>query len=319
MRVKRTANPLRSFLENQGTVIVDGGLATELEARGHDLDHELWSARLLLEEPQAIRQIHRDYLAAGADCIISASYQATIPGFMRQGLSAPDARALLELSVKLAVETRDQFWSVPANRIGRLKPLVAASVGPYGAALADGSEYRGDYNLDEAGLQAFHRQRWELLAQSAVDLLACETIPSWPETRALARLLAETPGRYAWFSFSCPDEIHISDGTPIARCAAFLDDNPGVAAIGINCTAPRYIAGLVREVRRVTDRPIVVYPNSGERYNLDDKRWLGEKDVTAFAELSHHWHAAGAQVVGGCCRTGPAHIAELRDSLVVEA
>jgi homocysteine S-methyltransferase len=306
------ANPLAPFLADDGLLILDGGLATELEARGYDLADDLWSARLLLDEPAAIKALHTDYLAAGADCIISASYQGTIPGFMKRGLSELQAEALLRLSVTLALEARDTFWSAPANRRGRIRPLVAASVGPYGAALADGSEYTGNYDLEEEGLWRFHRRRWEILAGTAADILACETIPSQPESRALARLLAETPGRYAWFSFSCRDERHINDGSLLVDCLEPLAKMEQVAAVGINCTAPRHIPGLIAEARSVTGKPIVVYPNSGEVYDVANQRWSGIADSADFAGAGREWRQAGASVIGGCCRTGPDHIRSIR-------
>lgn len=310
-----TPNPLTPFLDQLGFLVLDGGLATELEARGYDLADELWSARLLVDAPEAIRQVHLDYLAAGADCLITASYQATIPGFMKRGYSEALARDLLVKSVTLALDARVEFWAVPTNRVGRLKPLVAASIGPYGAALADGSEYTGVYDLDEADLLEFHRERWQILARTPADLLACETIPSYPETRALLRLLLETPGRMAWFSFTCRNEREISDGRPIRECAQLLDLHEQVAAIGINCTAPNLIPGLIREVRAVTAKPIIVYPNSGETYDVEAKRWRGIATSIDFAAASQDWCGAGASLIGGCCRTGPEHIRQIRAQL----
>jgi homocysteine S-methyltransferase len=308
-------NPLIPFLEQQGYVIVDGGLATELEARGHDLRDSLWSARLLADAPQAIKEVHLDYLRAGADVIITASYQATIAGFQARGLSEADAIALLRRAVNLAREARDQFWADEANRIGRLRPLVAASVGPYGAYLADGSEYSGEYGLSESQLVDFHRRRWHLLVESGPDLLACETIPSGPEARALARLLPETPSTGAWFSFTGSDGRHISDGTPFAEIVRMLDPLAQVVAVGINCTPPRYVPDLVAEARRVTEKPIVVYPNSGETYDVAQKIWLGLSVPEDFATQSVRWREAGADLIGGCCRTGPAHIRQIRASV----
>jgi homocysteine S-methyltransferase len=307
------ANPITPFLQRQGALILDGGLATELERRGCDLSDELWSARLLMDDPDLIRQVHLDYYWAGADCCTSASYQASIPGFMRRGLAAEQARELIRLSVQLVIEARDQFWSVPANRAGRLRPITAASAGPYGAYLADGSEYTGDYDLDEAGLAAFHRERWGLLAGSGADILACETIPSFAEARALAGLLDETPGVFAWFSFSCRDGLRISDGTPLAECAAYLAPRDGVTAIGINCTPPHFIPDLIRAVTAVTDKPVIVYPNSGETYDPIAKCWLGEADPSEFGTFSREWRKLGAALIGGCCRTTPQHIRQISD------
>lgn len=291
-------NPLASLLDRQGVVILDGGLATELEARGHDLKDELWSARLLVDAPEAIRELHRAYVGAGADCVITASYQATVESFRRRGLREEEAFDRLRLSVQLAREAEPE--------------LVAASVGPYGAALADGSEYTGAYDLDEDGLCEWHRARFEVLDACGADLLACETIPSRLEARALARLLDKTP---AWFSFSCRDGEHISDGTPIEQCVREAAAHDRVIAVGINCTAPRHIVTLVDAVRNATKKPIVVYPNSGEHYDAQRMTWSGSRDAEAFAEAAVAWRQAGASLIGGCCRTGPAHIAALRARL----
>lgn len=305
-------NPLTPFLEQQQTLIIDGGLATELEARGFDLDDPLWSARLLSEAPDAIKAVHLDYLVAGADCIITASYQATVPGFLSKGYSEEEAQTLIRRAVIVAKEARDQFWSKPENRENRRRPLVAASAGPYGAFLADGSEYRGDYGLDEDELHEFHSLRWRLLVECRPDLMACETIPSATEARALARLLAETPQVPAWISFSCRDGRKINDGTLLRDAVTLLDDVPSVVALGINCTPPRFIPDLVREARTATEKPIVVYPNSGENYDIKERRWMGLSIPDDFAEQSRTWREAGARLVGGCCRTGPRHISEIR-------
>lgn len=311
-----TIHPLwQPFLEKQAAVILDGGLATELEAWGYDLRDPLWSARLLLEEPEAIRQVHLAYLRAGADCIITASYQATIIGFQQRGLSEAEAQNLILKAVELAVSARDEFWSNPQNQVGRQWPLVAASVGPYGAYLANGAEYTGDYDLDMAGLVAFHRPRWQLLAHSPADLLACETIPSFIEAQALAHLLQETPGRVAWFCFSGRDEHHISDGTPLATCAQWLEPVEQLIAIGLNCTAPHLIPSLIQQLQPATSKPIVVYPNSGERYDPVQKCWSGDNIPEEFGTGAREWRKLGAALIGGCCRTRPGHIVALRSRL----
>lgn len=281
---------LEALLEEQGVVLLDGGLATELEARGHDLSDELWSARLLRDDPEAIRAVHRAYVEAGADCVITASYQATLERLPEESL---------RLSVRLAREAKPR--------------IVAASVGPYGAARADGSEYTGDYDLNEGGLGGWHAARLAVLDQSGADLLACETIPSFAEARALARLLGTTP---AWFSFTCRDGERLSDGTPIETCARHLDGIERVAAIGVNCTPPRFVESLVKRIRVVTGKPIVVYPNSGERWDAVQRGWTGTRDPGEFAEAAVRWRDAGATILGGCCRTGPAHIRALRARLL---
>ncbi|WP_066936043.1 homocysteine S-methyltransferase [Microtetraspora fusca] len=281
------------------TLILDGGLATHLEALGCDLSDDLWSAKLLIEDPGMIRQVHLDYYAAGADVATTASYQASIPGFVRRGLTSREAADLIRLSVELAVQARDTAGH----------GLVAASVGPYGAYLADGSEYTGDYDLDEAELTAWHRDRLEILANAGADLLACETIPSLAEARALATLLGELPSVRAWVSFSCRDDEHISDGTPLRECAALFAELPQVIAVGVNCTAPRHIPGLIG---RLKGKPVVVYPNSGETWDAAGRRWLGLTDPVEYGEAAARWHALGAAYVGGCCRTTPEHIRQIR-------
>ena len=306
-------NPIDHLAGQHGRFVLDGGLATALEAKGHKLDDPLWSARMILDEPAAIREVHTDFLQAGADCIISASYQATVAGFEHRGLSHDEAIAAIRRSLEIAIEARDAFWRNESNRPGRPKPLVAASVGPYGAYLADGSEYRGDYDLGACGLYAFHRERWLVLAESGADVLACETIPSTPEATALLRLLDETPGVYAWLSFSCRDDRCLNDGTTLKRIAAACDTVDRVAAVGINCTAPACVTNLIDICRAVTTKPIIVYPNSGERYERG--AWSGETPQPDWAALAREWAAAGAVGIGGCCRVGPAQIAAVRGAL----
>jgi len=306
------SDPLAPFLSGGGVLVLDGGLATELEKAGFDLAHPLWSARLLETAPEAIAGVHRRYLEAGADCITTASYQATRAGFEREGRSRREADALLRRSVTLALEVRDRFWADELNRFGRRRPLVAASIGPYGAFLANGAEYTGDYDRGEAGLREFHRERLTRLAASGADLLACETIPSASEARALAALLAETPGPPTWVSFSCRDGERLRDGTPLAECVRLLDPLPRVLAIGVNCTAPAHVESLLRTAALSTRKPLVAYPNSGESYDAARKAWSGIIETERWGELGRLWRAAGARLVGGCCRTGPDEVRSLR-------
>lgn len=292
-------------------MILDGALATELEQRGCDLNDPLWSAKVLLEHPERIAEVHRDYFRAGADCAITASYQATIPGFMQRGLTREAARETLQRAVRLAIAARDAFWQDKAQHAGRPKPLVAASVGPYGAYLADGSEYRGDYTLKETELMDFHRPRLAALLEAGPDLLACETLPCFAEAKALAQLLGEFPNACAWITFSARDEAHISHGERLADCVDKLNAFPQIVAIGVNCTAPRYIPGLIAAIRDATDKPIVVYPNSGETYDAAHHAWCGPATDESFAQEAQRWFDAGARLIGGCCRTTPAHIAQI--------
>lgn len=307
---------IESYLGEQGFLILDGGLATELEERGFDLANSLWSARLLIESPEAIGAVHHDYLAAGADVIITASYQATIQGLMARGFSREGSAEIIQSAVSIAIATRDQFWQ-SARHNQRLRPLVAASVGPYGAYLANGAEYTGDYDLDRSGLRDFHRERWQILANSGADLLACETIPSLIEAQALLDLLHQSPDQTAWFSFSCRDGEHISDGTPILDCARLVENEAQVAAIGVNCTPPEFIPSLIRILRDATEKPIVVYPNSGEGWDAVHKCWVEGGSAESYAADTQQWHQLGATLIGGCCRTTPQYIRTIRNQHMV--
>jgi homocysteine S-methyltransferase len=309
-------NPIASILDLQPALVIDGALATELEHRGYNLNDSLWSAKILLEQPEAIKQLHYDYFKAGADCVITASYQATIEGFMKRGLNETEAIDLIKKSVRLAIEARDEFWKDEANRIGRSKPFVAASVGPYGAFLADGSEYRGNYGLTEEELMDFHRPRMRALIEAGADpstgsgqaFLACETIPSPIEARALVKLLGGYQGVHAWISFSCRDEAHVCEGEKLEECIRQIESSPQVAAVGVNCTSPRFIPALIREAKKATVKPILVYPNSGESYSAEEKDWNSDPVFESFGEHARDWYEAGARLIGGCCRTTPEDI-----------
>ena len=301
-------NPIASILDRQPALVIDGALATELESRGYNLKDELWSAKILLEQPEAIKQLHYDYFKAGADCVITASYQATIEGFMKRGLDKEQAVDLIKKSVQLAIEARDEFWNDEANRVGQSKPFVAASVGPYGAYLADGSEYRGNYGLTEEQLIEFHRPRMKGLIEAGADMLACETIPSPIEARALVKLLGEFKGVSAWISFSCRDEAHVCEGETLEECIRQVESSPQVAALGVNCTSPKFIPALILEAKKATDKPILVYPNSGESYNAEKKDWDSNPVFESFGEEAKEWYNAGARMIGGCCRTSPQDI-----------
>ncbi len=329
---------------SRGLLLLDGGLASELERAGHDLNDPLWSARVLLEDPGAVEAVHRAFLEAGADCITTATYQATFQGLSARGLTVDETERLLLGAVELAVRARDRFCADGALA----HPLVAASVGPYGAYLADGSEYRGDYGLSRAALTDFHRRRWEVLAHSGADVLLCETIPTLVEARALAALAREgtapvgvaaapagvrdaptgdaapawtgaPAGRSAatpvWFSFTCRDEGHLSDGTPIGEAAAWAEECDVVAAVGVNCTAPRLLPALIAALAAGTRKPILAYPNAGGDWDAGAKRWGRAEGEADWGEACRAWIAAGAAGVGGCCRVGPDEIRRMRAAL----
>ena len=310
-----TGAALQSIIKTQGFLLLDGGFATELERRDFDLNHPLWSARLLDSHPAAIQDVHASYLSAGADVIISASYQASLPGFAEQGIPENTAAQLLKKSVHLARAARDEYWATDPS-MAKGKPLVAASIGPYGAYLANGAEYHGNYGVSENVLRDFHQARWEILAAAGPDLLACETIPSFLEAVVLREILESNRTFSAWMSFSCRDEQHIADGTPIRKCAEMLKDCEQIVAIGINCTSPAFIPDLIAEiVAAAPEKPVVVYPNSGEKYDAASHCWTGTASATDFGHAALQWHREGARLIGGCCRTTPAHIRQIRASL----
>lgn len=301
-------NPVEKILRDFSVMILDGAMATELEGYGCNLNDRLWSAKVLMENPELIKKVHLDYFKAGADCAITASYQATMLGYLERGLNESEAIGLIKKSVQIASEARDEFWSNLENQVNRPKPLIAASIGPYGAFLADGSEYRGDYTVSEDELVEFHRIRMKALVEAGAEILACETIPCLIEAKAIVTLLKEFPGVYAWISFSAKDALHISSGESIAECAKWLDNHEQIAAVGINCTPPSYITSLINEIHKHSSKPIIVYPNSGEEYDAVDKTWKEASTGESYGYSTQHWYENGAKLIGGCCRTKPEDI-----------
>ncbi|MGO9033079.1 homocysteine S-methyltransferase [Mycobacterium sp.] len=283
-------------------LIADGGLATELEARGHDLSDGLWSARLLVEAPQEVTAVHTAFFRAGAMIATTASYQASFDGFADSGISRDDTIRLLRRSVELAKTARDE--------VGDVGRRVAASVGPYGAALADGSEYRGRYGLGVAQLEDWHRPRLEVLADAGADVLALETIPDVDESEALVNLV-QSVGVPAWLSYTI-DGTRTRAGQPLADAFAVAVGVPEIVAVGVNCCAPDDVLPAIGQARE-TGKPVIVYPNSGERWDSARRTWVGPSRFSA--RLAVQWAAAGARVIGGCCRVRPADIAELATAL----
>jgi homocysteine S-methyltransferase len=300
-------NPIDAILQEHSLIILDGAMATELESNGCNLDDPLWSARVLLENPQLIYQVHLDYFRAGADCAITASYQATVEGFAKRGIQEKEALELIKKTVELAKSARDDFWQ-DELQVYRPKPLVAASVGPYGAYLADGSEYVGNYGVSDETLRDFHRQRMEALIEAGADILALETIPSIQEAKVLISLLKEFPNTYAWLSFSLKDENSISEGTLLQECAELANENEQIAAVGLNCAPLDYVTGAISNLRNHTEKPVIVYPNSGETYDPETKTWHGQESCNTLESKSKEWYEAGARLIGGCCRTSPKDI-----------
>lgn len=304
-------NCIDEILEKQKILIVDGALGTELERKGYELKDSLWSAKFLMHNSRAICEVHRDYLNAGADCITTASYQASYEGFMKRGMNEEEAKTLLQSAITLAIETRDVFWSHEENQLNRLKPLVAASIGPYGAYLADGSEFRGNYGLSVDELVLFHRKRMRTLIEANPDILACETIPCLDEAKAYVKLLEEFPQSSAWISFSAKDGKHINSGERMSECAQWIDSKKQVLAVGINCTSPQYIESLIEEIRQVSTKPIIVYPNGGASYDAVSKTWSAEATTSSYAKMAQLWYEKGATIIGGCCQTTPKDIMQI--------
>jgi homocysteine S-methyltransferase len=298
--------PLKQ-LDLSGLHVLDGGMATELERKGFNLDGPLWSAHVLESSPETIATVHREYLEAGADCLLTASYQVSAEGFREIGFDskqAADAAAnALRASVSLAEKVRSEYQAHSPRRI-----WIAASLGAYGAMLHNGAEYHGNYDCSFEELVGFHQRRVAVLTQTNADFLAFESIPSLEEAKAILAALQPYPDVGAYLSFTCRDGMHVSHGEPLRSCAELLDRQAQIIGIGINCTHPELIASLIGEVAKVTSKPIIVYPNSGEHWDSAHRRWHGDGQIEAFGELAEVWRNAGAQWIGGCCRTGPEHV-----------
>jgi homocysteine S-methyltransferase len=287
-------------------ILLDGGLATELEAAGHDLSGALWSGRLLLDSPEAVTAAHTRFFAAGARVATTASYQLSYDGLAKVGVEPRSVDALLLRSVEVAAAAR-------ATASEPERCWVAASVGPYGAALADGSEYRGDYGLTIARLRAWHRPRLAVLATAGADVLALETIPCLSEVEALLTEVAGT-GVPCWLSLTCASPSTTRAGEPVAEAFAMARDVAEVIAVGVNCVPPADAGPLVAAAARAADKPVVVYPNSGEDWDASARTWRGAGSQLA-GEVAG-WIADGARLVGGCCRVSPAEIAMIANELV---
>src|SRR5487761_2072986 len=273
-------NPLALLVARHGFVVLDGGLATQLEAQGNDLADPLWSARVHVENPGEITRAHLAFYRAGAAIATTASYQATFEGFAARGIDHAAAISLMRRSVALAAEAREA-WRAERSAHDTGPLLAAASIGPDGAARADGAEYRGRYGRSVGELRDFHCERLEVLVATEADLLACETIPELEEGVALVELVEETPGARGWLSFSCADGARLRSGAPVEEAFALAEQSSRVLAIGVNCTAPQHVDELLERARSTTSKPLIVYPNSGERWDAVTRRWIDENGPTA--------------------------------------
>jgi homocysteine S-methyltransferase len=251
--------------------------------------------------------VHREYLEAGADCLLTASYQVSTEGFQEIGFAPHDAAKAaanaLGASVALAEKVRNEYQA------GSPRPIwIAASLGPFGAMLHNGAEYHGNYDCSFEDLVGFHSRRIAVLARTNADFLAFESIPSLEEAKAILAALQPYPDLAAYLSFTCRDGTRVSHGESLRACAELLDAQPQIVGIGVNCTAPELIGSLIGELAKVTSKPIIVYPNSGEQWDALHRCWQGDGRLQTFGELAVRWRSAGAQWIGGCCRTGPEHV-----------
>ena len=289
-------------------LILDGGMSNVLESLGCNLDHPLWSAYLIVKKPEMIVKAHLAYLNAGSKCITTSSYQATIEGFERIGLTRSESEAMLLRSVELAEEARRIFLkeNSEGNRI-----YLAASIGPYGAFLADGSEYKGKYDISDQRLKEFHTEKVSILEETTVDFLAFETIPSFREFKILNEIISDCK-KPCWLSFSCRNEHSLNDGNSIIDAVKSISSNKNLFALGINCTAPRYISDIIKNILPfIQDKKLIIYPNSGEIYLPETKSWKGISDPVTFQKMASEWLSSGVDIIGGCCRIGPDHIKQL--------
>lgn len=299
-------HPLRDLIRERGSVVIDGAMSTALEKLGCDLNNRLWSARILADDPEKIRTVHAQYFEAGADVAITASYQATAAGFADAEINETEAARLIRLSVTLAREARDAYERNHPNQ----PLLVAGAVGPYGAYLADGSEYTGRYHLTDDAYREFHRVRLDALKAAGADLIAVETQPKLEEVAVLLQML-EARELSAWVTFTLADEGHLPDGTLVEDAARLCATSPAVDALGLNCVKRELAAGALKRMASVTDLPLILYPNSGETYDAATKTWHHPVGGPGWQHFVGPWQSLGVKCLGGCCRTLPSDIVEI--------
>ncbi|MGP7816648.1 homocysteine S-methyltransferase [Niallia sp. 01092] len=309
-------NQIQKILDQFNVVILDGAIATEIEKKGVNIQNELWSTKAVIDNPDSIKQVHMDYFKAGADIATTNTYQASIDGFRKNGWTKEEAEKLIKKTVSIAKEARDDFWenALEQDKVARSFPLVAGSIGPYGAYLANGAEYTGDYTLTDEEFEQFHLPRMQLIKEAKADLFAFETIPNFKESKALAKMLTSYfPNDYAWLSFSIADEKHVSDGTPLKEAVSYFNSYDNICAIGVNCTSMLHIPDVIKTLKEATSKPIVIYPNAGGSYDAVTKTWTAEQDDDHYGQITKKWHHDGAGLIGGCCRTTPQHIQQIND------
>ncbi len=299
-------HPLKNLIQKKGALVIDGAMSTALEELGCDLNDPLWTAKILLKEPDKIRIVHENYFDVGANVAITASYQASELGFAQRGLASETSRLLIQQSVKMAQIARNN--SLKKNpSIERNDLLIAGSCGPYGAYLANGAEYTGDYSLSTEEFKNFHRLRIEALVEAGVDLIAVETQPRLDEVQAILDLLDEYDIS-AWVTFTLKDEYHLPDGTTLETMTALCEENPSIDAFGFNCVERELVSRAIRKISSISSKPLIVYPNSGETYDPTTKQWEKTLHSVSWYHFVNEWHSLRALCIGGCCRTLPSDI-----------
>lgn len=297
---------LNQKLLNNHSMILDGGMATELEKLGVQTNTRLWSAIALVNHPEKIYEVHKMYLEAGANIITTNTYQANIQAFEEMGISCYDAENLVSKAVEIAKQARNDI--LPNG-------FVAGSVGPYGAYLADGSEYTGDYKLSENEFKEFHRARLQLLISGGVDVIALETMPNFSEVKSLVSELIEiSPDIPYWVSFSLRDGKTLCDGTSLIEATKWVAKQKNVLAIGLNCVTTSIITQAISHLKQASRIPIIVYPNSGEKYDPNTKAWEETDKKMNFIKYSKEYLENGVKIIGGCCGTTPNDIKSISDS-----
>jgi len=285
-------------------MVLDGALATELEKRGLDLNSSLWSASIISGSPESIRDVHLDYLNCGADIITTASYQASMKGLCEFGYERDEARSIIRRSVEIAREALEIYNEMTMNE--ERPRLIAGSAGPFGAYLADGSEYSGSYSMENSDYAGFHRERIEILCEEGVDLLAFETFPRIDEAFSVYEMMMKDfPLMPFWISFTTPDGEKTGAGHVLSEFVSAVEISENFLGPGINCSHPCHVEKFLKTLSVTYDGKYIVYPNSGEGFDIENRNWTGTGDLKVFEDSILKWYRMGAHIIGGCCRTGP--------------
>lgn len=285
--------------------VLDGGLSFPLEEKKIRMNTNLWTAELLISKPELIREVHINYIDSGAKIITTSSYQASFKSLKKRGYSEIQSKNIILKSVEIVEEIKKNY----NNKI-----IIAASIGPYGSYLADGSEYVGNYDINEETFFDFYKKKVDLLDSSSADVLAFETIPSYKEAKVISNILKETK-KQSWISFSCKNQKEISDGTKLEKCCEYLNNHSKIFGVGVNCTSPKYISKLISILKRkLKNKKIIIYPNSGEIYDGKNKNWIGNSNIT-FESYIDEWLNLGVDILGGCCRVGTKEIKKIKDKI----